>query len=414
MTTWAIILAAGQGSRLKSAGLQEKKQFLLWKERPLFWHAARTFARVPRIFGMVFVFPEADFIAAQEHVINLDNEEGLGLPWLCVTGGPRRQDSVACALAALPSDCTRVLVHDAARPFASARLCNALLDVLEQHDISGAIPVVPLHDTVKRVELAERPDAARCVMVETLPRNELRAVQTPQAFRLEDLRTAHARAAAMGWEVTDDASMLERLDLTVAGVPGEEGNVKITTPKDLDLLVPQSPAPGAPSRRHVSGWGYDVHRYVPADHPKARPMKLGGVPIMTGQNGPHILAHSDGDVLLHALTDALLGCLGQGDIGDRFPDTDPALDNVPSCVLLDMVLQDALSQELHIEHVDLTLIAQIPKIAPHKQNISDNIAKLLHLSAKQVNVKATTEEGLGFTGEKKGIKAVALVNAYFP
>ncbi len=406
MSTWAVILAAGQGSRLAEAGLKDKKQFLQWRERPLFWHAARTFAGVPGIFGLVFVFPEAEFLAAQERVIDLDGSDGLNLPWLCVTGGARRQDSVACALAALPPDCTRVLIHDAARPFVSPPLCNTLLEALASGAVA-AIPVLPLSDTVKRVTPA--PDGGLLV-AETLPRHELRAVQTPQAFALAPLREAHARAAAEDWEVTDDASLLERLGHAVLTVPGEADNVKITTVKDLELLQGEHDA--RPRTRPVTGWGYDVHRY--ANHPqapKARPMKLGGIPI---PGAPLVLAHSDGDVLLHALTDALLGCLGGGDIGDRFPDSDPILDNVPSCVLLDKVLQEGLARGLRLHHADLTLVAQVPRIAPHKVAIRENVARLLGLAVERVNVKATTEEGLGFTGEKLGLKAVAVLTGELP
>lgn len=399
MSTWAIILAAGSGSRLAAMGIDEKKQFLQWKTRPLYWHSVLTLARVPRVFGLVLVFPEQELLPEQERVIELTGQDGLGLPWLAVAGGARRQDSVANGLAALPPDCDAVLVHDAARPFASPALCNALLDALLAPDslAHGVIPALPVPDTIKQVHGPR--------VLQTLQRSELRAVQTPQAFRLRSLRRAHLEAAAKGWEVTDDASMLERLGLEVLTVAGEEGNVKITTPKDLRLLQEQEPT------RQVApacGWGYDVHRYVAEGTAKARPMKLGGVPI---SGAPLVQAHSDGDVLLHALTDALLGCIGQGDIGERFPDSDPSLENMNSAVFLDMVLQDLLGQGLRLEHVDCTVIAQIPRIAPHKQLIRDNLSKLLHLPVERVNVKATTEEGLGFTGEKKGIKAVAMVMA---
>lgn len=408
MSTWAVILAAGQGSRLAAAGVQEKKQFLEYQQRPLFWHSAKTLARVPRIFGLIYVFPEAEFLSAQETVIELEGADGVSIPWLCITGGARRQDSVAKALAALPPDCDNVLVHDAARPFASATLCNALLDNLEA-GAPGVIPVLPVCDTIKRVAI--NPEGSEQI-AETLLRSELRAVQTPQAFALETLRHAHERADKEGWDVTDDASMVERLGLVVQTVPGEERNVKITTLKDLELLAPQNSTP-SPGGRMVCGWGYDVHRYVAENQAKARPMKLGGVPIQT-KGCPCVQAHSDGDVLLHALTDALLGCMGQGDIGDRFPDSDPTLDNAPSTALLDAVLQDALAMGASLMHVDLTIIAQTPKLMPHKKRIRDNVAKLLHVPTERVNVKATTEEGLGFTGEKKGIKAVAMVTAMMP
>ncbi len=399
MSTWAIILAAGSGSRLAKAGIGEKKQFLQWKTRPLYWHSVHTLSHIPRVFGLVLVLPEQELLQEQERIIELMGRDALGLPWLAVAGGPRRQDSVANGLAALPSDCESVLVHDAARPFTSPALCNALLDALLAPDSQahGVIPGLPVNDTIKQVR-EER-------VLQTLTRGQLRAVQTPQAFRLRSLRQAHREAALQGWEVTDDASMLERMGLEVLIIPGEEANVKITTKKDLGLLQEQEPPV---LETPVCGWGYDVHRYVAPDATKARPMKLGGVPI---PGAPHVQAHSDGDVLLHALTDALLGCAGRGDIGERFPDSDPGLENMNSAVFLDLVLEDLLADGIRLRHVDCTVIAQIPRIAPHKQLIRDNLSKLLHLPVEWVNVKATTEEGLGFTGEKKGIKAVAMVMA---
>ena len=169
---------------------------------------------------------------------------------------------------------------------------------------------------------------------------------------------------------------------------------------------------GVPSVRMCVGYGYDVHRYIEPGAPKARPLRLGGVAIPA--EGLAVQAHSDGDVLLHALMDALLGCLGEGDIGQLFPDSDPALDNVSSCVLLEAVLERARQRGLRIEHVDLTVVAQKPRISPHRETIRGNVARLLGLAAGHVCVKATTEEQLGFTGQGLGLKAVALVTASLP
>jgi 2-C-methyl-D-erythritol 2,4-cyclodiphosphate synthase len=208
------------------------------------------------------------------------------------------------------------------------------------------------------------------------------------------LDAAHARAGEA--EATDDAALAEGL-CPVAVVPGEEGNVKITTPADLDLLRAET------RLWPCVGYGYDVHRYG-----EGRPMVLGGVPI---PGAPQVVAHSDGDVLLHALADAVLGCFGGGDIGLHFPDTDPRWSGANSAVLLQETLAMAQAAGLSLEQADLTIVAQIPKIAPHREAIAANVAHLLGLERSRVNVKATTEEGLGFTGEKKGIKAVAVVTA---
>lgn len=382
---WAVIVAAGSGSRLAAAGLGRPKQYLDAGGVPLFWRSVRTLARIPRLRGVVLVFPAADLEAQQGQVAALAAADGLGLAWTAVAGGPRRQDSVRLGLAALPRECGFVLVHDAARPFASPALIQRLIAALDQGQ-RAVIPVCAVKDTVKRVGDGQ--------VLETLVRSELVLVQTPQAFERELLEQAHARAGEA--EATDDAAMVEGL-CPVAVVPGEEGNVKITTPEDLALLR------GEKQTWPCVGYGYDVHRYG-----EGRPMVLGGVPI---PGAPQVIAHSDGDVLLHALADAVLGCFGGGDIGQHFPDTDQRWSGVSSAVLLQEVLAMAQAAGVELVQADLTIVAQVPKISPHRAEIASNVAHLLGLESSRVNLKATTEEGLGFTGEKKGIKAVAVVTA---
>jgi 2-C-methyl-D-erythritol 4-phosphate cytidylyltransferase/2-C-methyl-D-erythritol 2,4-cyclodiphosphate synthase len=199
---------------------------------------------------------------------------------------------------------------------------------------------------------------------------------------------------------------MERAGHPVIIVPGEEQNVKITTPADLALL--SSPLNEAKPPR--TGWGYDVHRYATAkdDQAQARPLMLGGIAI---PGGPQVLAHSDGDVLLHALTDALLGIACAGDIGQLFPDTDQAFENMPSAVFVTEALRRVRACGYRPVHADLTVIAQVPKLGPHKARMAAQIAQLLELPPDCVNVKATTEEGLGFTGNKQGLKAIAVVTA---
>lgn len=406
MSTWAVILAAGRGQR---TGRELAKQFLPYKGAPLFWHCARTFARVPGIDGLVFVFPPPQPGDPQE--LNSDQEgqperdyaalpaeleaaAPLGLPWRTAAGGLRRQDSVAGGLAALPIDCHQVLVHDSARPFVSAALTLRVLEALRQGH-QAVLPGIAVSDTIKEVD--------EHGMVRATPeRALLRAAQTPQGFALAPLQKAHEKAASCGWQVTDDASLFERLGLPVYVVPGEEGNRKITTAADLALLE-EDPAPAF---LPCTAFGYDVHRYG-----GTRPLILGGVPIACALT---VAAHSDGDVLLHALTDALLGLAGEGDIGARFPDSDPAYDNIASGILLSDVLEEVRARGIVLCHADLTVIAQTPRLTPHKEAIAANLARLLSLPRHAVNVKATTEEGLGFTGEKKGLKAVAVVSALRP
>jgi 2-C-methyl-D-erythritol 4-phosphate cytidylyltransferase/2-C-methyl-D-erythritol 2,4-cyclodiphosphate synthase len=392
MTTpslWTIILAAGQGSRLARETGGTRKQFLPFAGRPLYWRSVMTMARIPSLAGAVLVFPDQELAERTRELDNLKNIEDPGIPILCVAGGDRRQDSVRLGLSALPASCDRVLIHDSARPFFSATLVRALLEAMTV-GIDGVIPATPVTDTIKEV----RDD----LVLTTPDRARLRAVQTPQLFPAAILRQVHAQAQAHGWDVTDDASMIERAGKVVRVVPGETANIKITAPQDLSMLVSPAPAP-----LPCTGFGYDVHAYG-----GNRPMVLGGMPIA---GAPMVKAHSDGDVLLHALCDAILGCLGMGDIGEHFPDNDAAFENMSSAILLSEVLDKAKAAGLSITHVDLTIIAQVPRLSPHKAAIRSNVARLLELDDQQVGLKATTEEHLGFTGRKEGIKAMAVVTA---
>jgi len=401
---WAVILAAGSGTRLASALAQtagpQKKQYLELEGEPLFWKSARTFARLQAVQGLVLVFPPEDLERMTGVAAELYQRDPLGVPWRACAGGARRQDSVRLGLAALDASARLVLVHDAARPFASAALARRVLAPLDGECLA-AIPGLAVTDTIKRV-------SANDIIVDTPERATLRAVQTPQGFVLAPLLAAHARAQAEAWEVTDDAALMERAGHRVVVVHGEEANVKITTPADLELLRPKACA--APR----TGWGYDVHRYVAQneDDPKvlakARPMMLGGVAIA---GAPRVLAHSDGDVLLHAVTDALLGIACAGDIGQLFPDTDATYENMPSAIFVTEALRRVRAAGFVPVHADLTVIAQVPKLGPHRARIAAQVAQLLELPVGAVNVKATTEEGLGFTGEKRGLKAVAVVTA---
>ncbi|KAL1110049.1 hypothetical protein AAG570_014054 [Ranatra chinensis] len=400
MHCWAILLAAGKGNRCRTKDQQTAKQFLSFFSAgyPLYWHSALTFSRIPAIQGICFVFPpqendsdesSTDYAAA---IQELERVHPLRIPQRIARGGKERQDSVYSGLLALPDACTHVLVHDTARPFVSAELVTRIIDALRT-GTNAVVPGVPVNDTVKQIT----PDGT---VGQTLERSCLRAIQTPQGFSRPILEQAHAKAAADGYLGTDDASLAEHAGFTVNLVEGETANVKITTPEDLALLQPQQ------QYRQVSGLGYDVHRYG-----GTRAFVLGGVPIPTPIT---VDAHSDGDTLLHALIDGILGCLGLGDIGTLFPDSDARFENIPSSILLAEVLTIAEQRQLAISHVDITLVAQTPKIGPHREAIAKNVARMLHLPFDHVNVKATTEEKLGFTGEKKGIKVMALVSASLP
>lgn len=383
---WAVLLAAGSGTRLADAVGGVKKQFLSWKGFPLFWHSALTFSKTPAISGIIFVFPPDQLEEMRTVVAEFDSADSLGLPFKVVAGGRRRQDSVFNGLNELPSKCTHVLVHDSARPFASVPLVTEIIDML-QGGVDAVIPAVDVTDTIKEVD--------GTVVQKTLVRSRLKAVQTPQGFSIPVLYAAHKQAGEEGWDVTDDASMVEMAGRDVHICIGEESNLKITNPEDLKRIEEDT------RTLPCVGWGYDVHRYG-----EGRPMILGGVPI---PGGPQVIAHSDGDVLLHALADAILGLFGGGDIGHHFPDTSAACENMSSGIIVKEVMVKAEEAGVEIVHADLTVIAQIPKLSPHRELIRKNVASLMGLNKDQVNVKATTEEKLGFTGEKKGIKAVAAV-----
>ncbi|MFP5222545.1 MAG: 2-C-methyl-D-erythritol 4-phosphate cytidylyltransferase [Acidobacteriota bacterium] len=398
MNVWTILLAAGSGSRMAAAGLSTRKQFLDAGGEPVFWKSARAFARTAGVSGMVFVLPPGEHDAMAETIARLDREAPLGLEWTTAIGGERRQDSLENGLAALPALCTHVLVHDAARCFVTPAVIVRVIDALRD-GAKAVIPAVAVKDTIKEV--------SNGVVSSTPDRSRLMAVQTPQGVELQTLRQGFEAARRDNLTVTDDAGLAEALGLPVHVVEGSEDNVKLTTPEDLRLLGRTSPRIAVPR----VGFGYDVHRYVTAKTPESspgRPMVLGCTPI---PGAPEVIAHSDGDVLLHALADALLGCLCQGDIGQHFPDTDPAYAGVASSILVSEVLAKFGPAGLTLTHVDLTIVAQVPRIGPHRDHIRRNVAGLLGLPLDRVNVKATTEEKLGFTGEKLGIKAYATATA---
>ncbi len=396
---YAIIVAAGSGSRLAPCTNGVPKQFLMYKNAPLYIHAAKALQKCACMAGIVFVFPKEHLEEQKSYLESLHKTEKLGIAWSCVAGGKRRQDSVYNGLKALPPSCTHVLIHDSARPFVSPTLITQLCTALAQGH-AGVIPALPVTDTIKEV--------CDNTVIRTPKRAHLMAVQTPQAFERERIMAAHEHANTHDLDVTDDASLFEHLNIPVHVILGEGKNIKITHEEDLSMLTAIKPP------RLCTGFGYDVHRFITENTSNTaaistgRPLKIGGI-VMDGNFT--IQAHSDGDVLLHALMDALLGAAAEGDIGQHFPDNDATFNNIDSAVLLHEVLRILRIKGIEIQHVDLTIIAQKPKIGPKKAAIQKNIAHLLGVDVHCVNVKATTEEGLGFTGAMQGIKATALVTA---
>jgi 2-C-methyl-D-erythritol 4-phosphate cytidylyltransferase/2-C-methyl-D-erythritol 2,4-cyclodiphosphate synthase len=314
-----------------------------------------------------------------------------------VLGGATRQRSVLNGLRALaPLSPANVLIHDAARPFVTRDIVDRVLDALSRSP--GAIAAVPLADTLKRAGSGRRIEA-------TLGRAGLWRAQTPQGFRFADILAAHERALAAGREdLTDDAAVAEWAGIPVELVEGSESNVKLTTSEDLASAargLESAPAPGtAPAPGEVrTGQGFDVHRFSDGDH-----VWLCGVRI------PHSHAlegHSDADVGLHALTDALLGAVGDGDIGQHFPNTDPRWRGAASHVFLADAARRVRARGGAISNVDVTVLCEAPRIAPHREAMRARIAAILEVDISRVGVKATTTEGLGFTGRREGIAALA-------
>jgi 2-C-methyl-D-erythritol 4-phosphate cytidylyltransferase/2-C-methyl-D-erythritol 2,4-cyclodiphosphate synthase len=330
-------------------------------------------------------------VVARDRLSQVDQAlEGL-TGWRAVTGGRTRAESVQAGLAAL--NCGRddaVLVHDAARPFVTRAHVDRLLAALELAD--GAVPALPVPDTLKRGE---------GLVEETVPREGLWRAQTPQAFRFGRLKAAYGRWPASE-EPTDDAAVVERAGGSVAMTPGDPMLMKLTYPEDF-LMAEQLAA----SRRIVRiGQGVDAHRFGPGDV-----VWLCGIRI---EHDLGLVGHSDADCGLHALTDAVLGAIAEGDIGDHFPPSDPRWKGASSDQFLIHAVKLAAGRGARILNADVTLICERPKIKPHRQEMRQRIADLLEIPLDRVSVKATTTEGMGYTGREEGLLAQAVVAVETP
>ena len=373
---WAVVVAAGRGER---TGLPYNKVF-----HPIGGEAAlnrclRALERASVFEGVVLVLGERDFEAYSE----LTNKHGQPpLVKRVAKGGANRQQSVLNGLKALPEGVDIVAVHDAARPFVSPEVVRATVDSALLY--GSGVAATGVTDTIKRVN-------ADNIATETLIREELRAVQTPQTFRLDWLMQAHLRAAEAGLNATDDAALVEALGkpvyLTVA--QGGQANVKLTTNDDICAV-------GGNAR---AGTGYDVHRLV-----QGRALILCGVKIPFEMG---LLGHSDADVAAHAAIDALLGAAAMGDIGMHFPDGDERYSGADSMALLREVAGKLRAAGFSPGNIDITIVAQRPKLAPYIKLMRANMARALGIDISLVSVKATTTEGLGFEGEGLGISAQA-------
>jgi len=371
----AILVAAGSGSRF---GTEKPKQFLMLAGKPVIRHAAEALAAQVSLLQPV---GEAPLIEAA-----LNGLEHLPV----VPGGVSRQDSVLAGLEALEQYAPDVvLVQDAARPLIPAGTVPALLQALRHHP--GAIPAQPVADTLKRAETG--------VITATVPRDGLFRAQTPQAFRFDALLAAH-RAGIAG--ATDDASLIEAAGGTVAIVPGSEDNIKLTYPEDLVRLERVMTAPLIPR----VGTGFDVHV-----------LEVGRKLMLCGVAVPHdkgLAGHSDADVGIHALCDAIYGALAEGDIGRFFPPSEAAWKDADSARFLTHAAGRIAARGGVLANADVTLICERPKIAPHAEAMRARLAALLAVEAGRISVKATTTEKLGFTGRGEGIAAQACATILLP
>jgi 2-C-methyl-D-erythritol 4-phosphate cytidylyltransferase/2-C-methyl-D-erythritol 2,4-cyclodiphosphate synthase len=376
----ALIVAGGRGTRAKTA---QPKQYAVIGGAAVLARTLATFLDHPGVDVVQVVIGAGDAERYDGAVAGLRNPRLLPP----AEGGPTRQASVRNGLAALePYRPTHVLIHDAVRPFVASDVLDRVIAALAT--APGAIAALPLADTLKRADPGNR-------IAATVDRSGLWRAQTPQGFRFADILAAHSAAFAAGHDdLTDDAAVAEFAGVPVVLVPGSEANRKLTTAEDLAM----TDRPGTPAAVRT-GTGFDVHRLVAGDH-----VWLCGIRI------PHTQAlegHSDADVALHALVDALLGAIGEGDIGQHFPDSDPRWKGAESRLFLLEVLARVRARGGSIANVDITVLCEAPKIAPHRQAMRARIAELLELDPSRVNVKATTTEGLGFTGRREGIAALA-------
>ncbi len=383
-----VVAAGGHGRRL---GAAVAKQWLALGDRTIFERSVAACAASPRVRGIVAVVPEGELEAARVLAESAAGGKLLGV----VAGGARRQDSVAAGLAAVPRDAAVVLVHDAARPFLDGDVIDRVIDAAARS--GAAIAASPVHDTVKHVAR----DGERRWIDGTIPRDEVALAQTPQGFR-RDVLDAMLPAMTSPADFTDEASLAEHLGHRVQVVDGHPHNVKITTEADLArarrVLAAGASATGPALR---IGLGYDSHRFA-----EGRALLVGGVAV-PGARG--LAGHSDGDAVCHAVTDAVLGAAGLGDIGALFPDTDPAWKGADSLALLRDAFSRVEAAGWRLGNLDLVVICHRPKIGPIADDVRASLAVALDTTAERISVKGKTPEGTTALEDAMIVHAVALL-----
>ena len=387
--TIALLVAAGTSSRM---GMELPKPYLMLEGEPMLRRTARIFLEHPLVDGVRVV------IRREHHALYKQAVEGLTL-FPCVVGGETRQESVHRGLESLAHRAPKqVLVHDVARPFVSPALITRMIEALRTQP--ACVPSLPITDTVKR--------GAAGLAAETLERSQLFTVQTPQAFDYELLLAAH-RAQA-GRSFTDDAALLEQQGLKIGLIEGEAENIKITTAKDYERMQTWLSV----QSEIRTGMGFDVHQlraHQPETLVSQQVVKLCGIKIPFTH---FLVGHSDADVGLHAMVDAMLGAIGAGDIGIHFPPDDRKWQGADSERFLLHAYEQIKSRGGELVHLDVTLICERPKISEHRQAMITHVAQLLKLSPDRISIKATTTEKLGFTGRGEGIAAQAVATVRLP
>jgi 2-C-methyl-D-erythritol 4-phosphate cytidylyltransferase/2-C-methyl-D-erythritol 2,4-cyclodiphosphate synthase len=387
-----VIVAAGRGERAGNA--DGPKQYRNIGGRTVIAHTLDLFLNHPGIGTIVVAIHPEDDALFEKAVSGIADERVVK-----VHGGATRQESTRLALAALKAEAPGVvLIHDGVRPFIDATLINRTLDAIDGGH--GALPCMAVADTLKRMD-----DAGH--VGETVPRDGLHAAQTPQGFPFLPILRAHEEAARLGrHDFTDDAAVAEWAGIPVRIVAGSPDNIKLTWARDMVLADQRFAGSRAAFPDVRTGNGYDVHSFEPGDH-----VTLCGVDI------PHdmkLSGHSDADVGLHALTDALLATCGEGDIGTHFPPSDAQWKGAASRIFVEHAASIVRSRGGRIANADITLICEAPRIGPHREAMVDALAAMLGIDRSRVSVKATTNEKLGFIGRKEGISAITTASVVFP
>lgn len=376
----ALVVAAGRGRRF---GGEIPKQYRMLGDTPMLRHTLGRLASHPDVTEVRTVIHPDD----QDLYEAASKGLGLGQP---IFGGDERQDSVRLGLQALASSSPDlVLIHDAARPFLSAGLIDRILDTLEHSE--AVIPAMPLRDTLKRCT------EEGC---ETIPRDNMWAAQTPQAFHFDKIMSAHM--SAQGKNLTDDSSVAEEAGLSIEIIEGEDKNFKVTTAEDM-VRANSMMRTNMETR---TGYGFDVHKLG-----EGNSVTLCGVVVPHDQG---LVGHSDADVALHALTDALLGTISAGDIGQHFPPSDMRWKGAASVLFVDRAVALLRSRGAEIVNADITILAEAPRIGPHRRMMTTRVATLLGIDNGRVAIKATTTEKLGFVGRREGLAAHAVVTVSCP